>query len=109
MKGEVQLEALGGSNPSDTDPLLHAQHVDSSPSSSSASETPNEIKVEDLESGSLPCCRICLECDGEDGRIDLFYNFLHLYACLSSYAIAIASCLGQFLIFCFLGFKVQVV
>lgn len=104
MKGEVQLEPLGGPNPSDSDPLLHEHHVDLSPSSSSASESPNEIKVEDLETGSLPCCRICLECDGEDGSIDLFYNFLYFYACVYLAKLAV----GDNFYFIFLGFKVQV-
>ncbi|RXI05797.1 hypothetical protein DVH24_017839 [Malus domestica] len=62
MKGEVQLgpagEREGGRDPTDIDPLLPNQ-VDSSPASSS------EINNEDLESGSIPCCRICLESDAE--------------------------------------------
>ncbi|XP_027065830.1 uncharacterized protein [Coffea arabica] len=70
MNGELQLESIGGDrNPSDSDPLLHERqqlqkHIDTSSPSSSGSSS--EIKDEDLEAGSLPCCRICLECDGED-------------------------------------------
>uniref|UniRef100_F6HH65 RING-CH-type domain-containing protein n=1 Tax=Vitis vinifera TaxID=29760 RepID=F6HH65_VITVI len=58
MKGEVQLEPSGERNPRDSDPLLENQ-ADSSTGSSS------EINSEDIEAGSVPCCRICLECDGE--------------------------------------------
>lgn len=61
MKGEVQLEPSGERNPRDSDPLLENQ-VDSSTGSSS------EINSEDIEAGSVPCCRICLECDGEPGE-----------------------------------------
>ncbi|KAK6945047.1 Zinc finger, RING-CH-type [Dillenia turbinata] len=62
MVGEVQLELRSdGRNPSDSDPLLENQSSPSTPSST-------EIKDEndDVEGGSIPCCRICLECDGED-------------------------------------------
>lgn len=61
MKGEVQLEPSGERNPRDSDPLLENQ-ADSSTGSSS------EINSEDIEAGSVPCCRICLECDGEPGE-----------------------------------------
>ncbi|KAI5320531.1 hypothetical protein L3X38_040239 [Prunus dulcis] len=62
MKGEVQLEPAGETerDPTDVDPLLENQE-DSSPGSST------EIYNEDLESGSIPCCRICLESDAEPG------------------------------------------
>ncbi|ONH98234.1 hypothetical protein PRUPE_7G237300 [Prunus persica] len=62
MKGEVQLEPAGETerDPTDVDPLLENQE-DSSPGSST------EIYNEDLESGSIPCCRICLETDAEPG------------------------------------------
>ena len=53
-------------NPSDSDPLLENQHVDSP---SSSSESSSEIKNDDVEAGSVVCCRICLECDGEEGLI----------------------------------------
>ncbi|KAM7509429.1 hypothetical protein LguiA_019882 [Lonicera macranthoides] len=60
MKGELQLEPPGDRNPSDSDPLLAADD-------SSQSAIPTEIiKDEDLEAGSVSCCRICLECDGEE-------------------------------------------
>ena len=60
MKGEVQLEPTGtaGGNPSDSDPLLENQ-ANSPPGSSS------EIKDEDIEAGTIPCCRICLESESE--------------------------------------------
>ena len=60
MEGEVQLEAVGSQDPGDSDPLLENKS-DSSPASSS------EITNEDVESGSIPCCRICLESDAEPG------------------------------------------
>ncbi|GMH04490.1 hypothetical protein Nepgr_006329 [Nepenthes gracilis] len=66
MKGEVQMEERSSvRNHSDTDPLLdNKQPVDSSTGISSCSE----IKDDDCdpEAGSVPCCRICLECDGEE-------------------------------------------
>lgn len=63
MKGEVQLQPPPiVQNPSDSDPLLANQEEDHSPGSST------EIKdEEDLEAGSLPCCRICLESDSDPG------------------------------------------
>ncbi|GMP60040.1 hypothetical protein CsSME_00023070 [Camellia sinensis var. sinensis] len=66
MKGELQLEPSGERNPSDSDPLLQNQHVDSPSSSSPSSVSSGEIKNEDIEAGSVACCRICLECDGEE-------------------------------------------
>lgn len=71
MKGEVQLEPSGERNPSDSDPLLENQDENSSPPSSGSGS--GEINNEDIEAGSVPCCRICLECDGEEGLI-LFLN-----------------------------------
>lgn len=69
MTGELQLEPAGERNPSDSDPLLE-NHTDSfSPASSS------EIRTEDIENGSAPSCRICLECDGEEGRVSSLLNF----------------------------------
>lgn len=62
MKGEVQLEPTGEGNANDSDPLLENQP--DSPRGSSA-----EIKDEDIEAGSIPCCRICLESDAEPGNI----------------------------------------
>ncbi|KAG7023549.1 hypothetical protein SDJN02_14575, partial [Cucurbita argyrosperma subsp. argyrosperma] len=58
MKGEVQLESSIGQTPSDSDPLLENQP-------DSSHETSDEIKNEDTEAGSIPCCRICLESDAE--------------------------------------------
>lgn len=74
MKGEVQLESRVERNPRDSDPLLdeHRHCVEPPqpplPFSSSSPTSTSEIEDEDLEAGSLPCCRICLECDGEDGN-----------------------------------------
>ncbi|KAJ4708336.1 Zinc finger, RING-CH-type [Melia azedarach] len=70
MKEELQLEPFSERNPTDADPLLGTDEVSEAPvvnssSSSSSSSSLSEIKHEDIESGSVPCCRICLECDGE--------------------------------------------
>lgn len=46
----------------DLDPLLGKPVSDSSEGSS------DEIKDEEIDSSSAPCCRICLECDGEPGE-----------------------------------------
>ncbi|KAL3839851.1 hypothetical protein ACJIZ3_024442 [Penstemon smallii] len=50
-------------DPQDSDPLLQGTH--SSPSLFSSLNSNSEITNDDVETGSLPCCRICLECDGE--------------------------------------------
>ncbi|KDO80357.1 hypothetical protein CISIN_1g021423mg [Citrus sinensis] len=66
MKGDLQLEQFSERNPSDADPLLGSQEVSDAPVvSSPSSSSSSEIKDEDIENGSLPCCRICLENDGE--------------------------------------------
>lgn len=66
MTGELELEETVLGNPTDSDPLLDKHHDDSSESPSPAASS-SEIKdEEDIESGSVACCRICLECDGED-------------------------------------------
>ena len=67
MKGELQLELTGTENPSDADPLLGNQ-ADSPPESSSSTEIKDE---EDIEAGSISCCRICLESDAEPGELSL--------------------------------------
>ena len=65
MTRELQLEPLGERSPSDADPLLESQQTsDLSLASSSSSEIQDE---DDIENGSVPCCRICLESDGEPG------------------------------------------
>lgn len=61
MKGEVQLEPPGERSPRDSDPLLENQ-------AGSTSGISSEINCEDIEAGSVPCCRICLECDVEAGE-----------------------------------------
>ncbi|KAJ8750437.1 hypothetical protein K2173_015576 [Erythroxylum novogranatense] len=67
MKGEVELETVSTVAPSDSDPLLPNQpHLESPPSSSSSSSSPEIKVVEDVESGSVPTCRICLESDCEE-------------------------------------------
>lgn len=77
MKEELQLEPFSERNPTDADPLLGTDEVSEAPvvnssSSSSSSSSLSEIKHEDIESGSVPCCRICLECDGESGELAFF-------------------------------------
>ncbi|KAK0570866.1 hypothetical protein LWI29_007666 [Acer saccharum] len=63
MTRELQLEPLGERSPSDADPLLENQQTsDLSLASSSSSEIQDQ---DDIENGSVPCCRICLESDGE--------------------------------------------
>lgn len=60
MTGELQLESADERNLTDSDPLLENPVDSSSPVSST------EIRNEDIENVSAPCCRICLECDGEE-------------------------------------------
>ncbi|KAK3031126.1 hypothetical protein RJ639_035124 [Escallonia herrerae] len=62
MNGEVQLEPAGDRNPNDSDPLLESHQLTDSPAPASSSE----IKSDDIEAGSVACCRICLECDGDE-------------------------------------------
>lgn len=61
MTGELQLQRFDDQNPSDLDPLIDNRseilkdvvddhHVD-------------DNDKDDVEDGSVPCCRICLECD----------------------------------------------
>lgn len=73
MTGDLQLEPVGARNPTDSDPLLE-NRTDSSPSRASS----GEITSEDLENASAPCCRICLECDGEEGKFSFFNNFINI-------------------------------
>lgn len=91
MKGDLQLEQFSERNPSDADPLLGSQEVSDAPVvSSPSSSSSSEIKDEDIENGSLPCCRICLENDGEPGDyifflynyINFFWNLIQLYVVL---------------------------
>lgn len=63
MNGDLQLEATGDRTFTDSDPLLEIHHAHS-PQSESTS--PSEIKIDDIEAGSMASCRICLECDGEE-------------------------------------------
>jgi len=82
MLGEVQLQPPPiQQNPSDSDPLLaHQDEVEDDDSHGSGNS--NEIKdQEDIEAGSLPCCRICLESDSDPGEFSFsilcqyFWNF----------------------------------
>lgn len=72
MTGELQLEPSGDRNPSDSDPLLDNHHGHTA---SSSEIIKNDDADADVEAGSVACCRICLECDGEDGEfLFLFIN-----------------------------------
>ena len=78
MEGpEVQQIELGRSpeSHSDSDPLLPNQ-ADSEPSSIQEISILND---DDIENGSVPCCRICLETDCEEGNISrlFFKNEVH--------------------------------
>ncbi|KAL8158717.1 hypothetical protein V2J09_000254 [Rumex salicifolius] len=78
MKGEVQLEEVSDTREHrDTDPLLYDEHyVDSSSAGILSTTGDGAVSSEindhfdnaddDLETGNVPCCRICLECDGEE-------------------------------------------
>lgn len=74
MDGELQLETLDERKPTDVDPLLEKHEQ---PASSGLIESPSliviqDVENQDLEDGSVPCCRICLECDGEPGDCNCF-------------------------------------
>ena len=72
MEGpEVQQIELGRSpeSHSDSDPLLPNQ-ADSEPSSIQEISILND---DDIENGSVPCCRICLETDCEEGNISRLF------------------------------------
>ncbi|GAB2289234.1 hypothetical protein Dimus_023539 [Dionaea muscipula] len=70
MKGEVQMEEKSGR---ETDPLIESMEVTDPFFAVSMSTTagPSEIEDDDgnggdPEAGSAPCCRICLEYDGDE-------------------------------------------
>lgn len=67
MSGELQLEPLGGRSPRDSVPLLHTHRAVIRSSSEIVEE-----EDDDVEAGSIAVCRICLECDGEDGEFLVF-------------------------------------
>ncbi|CAI9780362.1 unnamed protein product [Fraxinus pennsylvanica] len=60
---QLEMAPLGAWTPRGSDPLLK---VNARSSGSSRREIKNEP---DVETGSLPCCRICFECDGDDELI----------------------------------------
>ncbi|KAK9101901.1 hypothetical protein Sjap_019155 [Stephania japonica] len=66
-KEELQMEESGGASPTDSDPLLENQEK---------SNDSNEIVDEEMDAASAACCRICLECDGEPGRVSILYEEL---------------------------------
>lgn len=57
----MEMAPVGAESHGDSDPLLKET---TGSSGSSSCEIENEP---DVETASLPCCRICLECDGQDG------------------------------------------
>lgn len=66
MNDETQLEPLDNQNPNDSDPLLDNYHANASPTLSEIMKTGIDDDVKDC---SVPCCRICLECDGDKGEL----------------------------------------
>lgn len=80
MAVEIELEESSSVNPSDTDPLLqnHQNAGSDSPSLTDVTASSEiEMKYEDIEAGSIAAaCRICLECDGEEGRSLMFFFVL---------------------------------
>lgn len=76
MKGEVQLEPAVAESPSDSAPLLENQPDSLSSPLSGSPESSSEIRDEDVENGSAPCCRICLESDSEFGDYRILYLVL---------------------------------
>lgn len=71
-------------NFSDSDPLLENQEAaGSSSGESSSSSSSSEIKdgaaADDLEAGSVPSCRICLESDCEPGQLFFSREFIMLF------------------------------
>ncbi|KAL3825126.1 hypothetical protein ACJIZ3_021155 [Penstemon smallii] len=54
MNSQLEMEPIGAESPKDSDPLLEG-----------TSSSNSEITNDDVEAGSLPSCRICLECDSE--------------------------------------------
>ncbi|CAA3013642.1 E3 ubiquitin-protein ligase MARCH1 [Olea europaea var. sylvestris] len=57
---QMEMAPVGAESHGDSDPLLKET---TGSSGSSSCEIENEP---DVETASLPCCRICLECDGQD-------------------------------------------
>lgn len=84
MKREVQLEPPVPQNLGDSDPLLENQDEEEEDDDGERKEveclgSSSEIKSEDIEAGSLPSCRICLESDSEPGeKIGLVLFLLRL-------------------------------
>lgn len=82
MGGELELETKELRNPSDSDPLLDEHRLQAEPPqphlpfSSSSMVGAGEISEEDLETGSLQCCRICLESGDDDGNFTRSVRYL---------------------------------
>ncbi|KAG5564583.1 hypothetical protein RHGRI_000687 [Rhododendron griersonianum] len=94
MKGELQMEPSGVENPSDSDPLLENQPVVDSPSSP-VPESSSVIKNDDIEAGAVASCRICLECDGEEGWVSLYDELISPCMCKGTQQFVHRSCLDQ--------------
>ncbi|KAI8570909.1 hypothetical protein RHMOL_Rhmol01G0075300 [Rhododendron molle] len=95
MKGELQMqmEPSGVEDPSDSDPLLENQPVVDSPSSP-VPESSSVIKNDDIEAGAVASCRICLECDGEEGGVSLCYiRYIMFSVVLINYDELISPCM----------------
>lgn len=72
MNGELLLKPLDTQNPSDSDALLVNYHANAHPSLSEILKTGVDDDVKDC---SVPCCRICLECDGDKGELLASYFY----------------------------------
>lgn len=67
MNSELHLD---NQNPSDSDPLLDDYHANVPPSWSEILKNgiDDQVVDDDGKDCSVPCCRICLECDGDNGK-----------------------------------------
>ncbi|WOG96644.1 hypothetical protein DCAR_0415980 [Daucus carota subsp. sativus] len=66
MNGELQLDAFDDESPSYSDPLLGDYHVAAPPSWSQILKDGIHDEDDDDKDCSVPCCRICLECEGDN-------------------------------------------
>lgn len=80
--GEVQLQLRTAPNPGDkeVDPLLKEQRDSSGGSSAEIVKVEDRGGDDDLEAGSIPCCRICLESDCDPGMSTRGLWPLHMLA-----------------------------
>ncbi|KAM0026278.1 putative Zinc finger, RING-CH-type, Zinc finger, RING/FYVE/PHD-type [Helianthus debilis subsp. tardiflorus] len=69
MSGEIELvEESGFGNASGYDDMvLNCQNAGAGSGSVVVAPGSSEMKFDDVEAGAMAACRICLECDGEEG------------------------------------------